>query len=137
MGLADNPRYRRSSQTFIADNTHFGTSKRTALGADNTKGKSAWFLSRPYQRHWRRMNNGCLGARLPVAPVFSESRAPVARNFYPPAGEWFDFWTGERIARGAYITRVCELDTIPLYVRAGTILPLGPEHPFIGDEILD
>ncbi len=54
-----------------------------------------------------------------------------------PAGEWFDFWTGECIAGGAYITRVCELDTIPLYVRAGTILPLGPERPFIGDEIPD
>ena len=78
-----------------------------------------------------------LGARLLVAPVFSESRKPVARDLYLPAGEWFDFWTGERIAGGAYITRICELDTIPLYVRAGTILPLGPERPFIGDEIPD
>lgn len=78
-----------------------------------------------------------LGARLLVAPVFSESRAPVARNLYLPAGEWIDFWTGERIAGGAYITRVCELDTIPLYVRAGTILTLGPERLFIGDEIPD
>jgi hypothetical protein len=78
-----------------------------------------------------------LGARLLVAPVFSESRAPVARNLYLPAGEWIDFWTGERIAGGAYITRVCELDTIPLYVRAGTILPLGPQRPYIGDEIPD
>jgi len=72
-----------------------------------------------------------------VAPVFSESRKPVARNLYLPAGEWFDFWTGERVTGGAYVTRVCELDTIPLYVRVGTILPLGPERPFIDDEIPD
>jgi alpha-D-xyloside xylohydrolase len=78
-----------------------------------------------------------LGARLLVAPIFSESRTPVARNLYLPTGAWFDFWTDERIAGGAYITRICELDTIPLFVRAGTILPLGPERPFIGDEVPD
>lgn len=78
-----------------------------------------------------------LGARLLVAPIFSESRAPVTRNLYLPAGEWIDFWTDECIAGAAYITRVCELDTIPLYVRAGTILALGPERPSIGDEIPD
>ncbi len=78
-----------------------------------------------------------LGARLLVVPIFSESRAPVARNLYLPAGEWIDFWTDERFAGGAYITRVCELDTIPLYVRSGTILALAPERPFIGDELPD
>jgi alpha-D-xyloside xylohydrolase len=78
-----------------------------------------------------------LGARLLVAPIFSESRALVSRKLYLPAGEWFDFWTGEHITGGAYITRLCELDTIPLYVRAGTLLPLGPERPFIGDELPD
>ncbi len=78
-----------------------------------------------------------LGARLLVAPIFSESRAPVTRNLYLPAGEWVDFWTDERIAGGAYITRGCELDTIPLYVRAGTMLALGPERSFIGNEIPD
>ncbi len=76
-----------------------------------------------------------LGARLLVAPVFSEAREPVARKLYLPEGEWIDFWTDARIAGGTYITRICELDTIPLYVRAGTILPLAPERPFIGDAV--
>jgi alpha-D-xyloside xylohydrolase len=78
-----------------------------------------------------------LGADLLVAPIFSESREPVARRLYLPAGEWVDFWTDERINGGRYITRTSALDTIPVYVRAGTLLPSGPERPFIGDEVPD
>ena len=78
-----------------------------------------------------------LGADLLVAPIFSESREPVARRLYLPAGEWVDFWTDERITGGRYITRIAALDTIPVYARAGAILPLGPERSFIGDEAPD
>ncbi len=78
-----------------------------------------------------------LGADLLVAPIFSESHEPVARNLYLPAGEWVDFWTDERITGGRYVTRVSALDTIPVYVRTGTILPLGPERSFIGDALPD
>lgn len=75
-----------------------------------------------------------LGADLLVAPIFSESREPVARQLYLPAGDWYDFWTDELISGGRYITRLAPLDTIPVYVRAGTILPLAPERSFIGDK---
>jgi alpha-D-xyloside xylohydrolase len=74
-----------------------------------------------------------LGADLLVAPVFSESREPVMRRLYLPAGEWVDFWTDECVAGGRFITRIAPLDTTPVYVRAGAILPLGPERAFIGD----
>lgn len=72
-----------------------------------------------------------------MAPIFNESREPVARNLYLPAGEWVDFWTDEHIAGGRYVTRMSELDTIPMYVRTGTILPLGPERSFVGDALPD
>jgi len=78
-----------------------------------------------------------LGPDLLVAPVFSESPAPVARRLYLPPGVWVDFWTDEPMTGGRYITRVAPLDTIPLYVRAGALLPLGPELPYIGDEAPD
>ena len=78
-----------------------------------------------------------LGADLLVAPIFSESCEPVARRLYLPAGEWVDFWTDERISGGRYITRTSALDTIPVYVRTGTILPVAPERSFIGDEVPD
>jgi alpha-D-xyloside xylohydrolase len=74
-----------------------------------------------------------LGPDILVAPIFSESRQPVERTLYLPAGAWFDFWTDACISGGRYITRTCELDTIPVYVRAGAIIPLAPERAYIGD----
>ncbi len=74
-----------------------------------------------------------LGNALLVAPVFSDSPEPVARQLYLPQGEWIDFWTDERHKGGSYITRISPLDTIPVYIRAGSILSLGPERSFVGD----
>jgi alpha-D-xyloside xylohydrolase len=46
---------------------------------------------------------------------------------YLPAGaDWFDFWTNERFAGGRTVAKTCTLDTFPLYVRAGSIVPMGP-----------
>jgi len=78
-----------------------------------------------------------LGNALLVAPIFSDSPEPVARQLYLPEGEWIDFWTEQRHIGGHYITRVSPLDIIPLYVRSGSILPLGPERSFVGDNAPD
>jgi alpha-glucosidase len=43
-----------------------------------------------------------------------------------PAGEWFDYWTGQRVAGGKVIQVTPPLDTLPVYVRAGAILPQQP-----------
>ena len=49
------------------------------------------------------------------------------RKVYLPAGTaWFDFWTGKTVAGGQTITADAPIDTIPLLVRAGSILPMGP-----------
>jgi len=64
------------------------------------------------------------GESLLVAPVTAKSAAE--RTTYLPAGTWFDYWTSQPITGGAPHTRAVDLATIPLYVRAGTILPLGP-----------
>ena len=50
----------------------------------------------------------------------------TSRQVYLPHGDWYDFWTGERMAGGREISRAVDLETMPLYVRAGSILPLGP-----------
>jgi alpha-glucosidase (family GH31 glycosyl hydrolase) len=76
-----------------------------------------------------------LGPALLVAPIFSDARQPVERVVYLPTGEWFDFWTDERVHGGQAITRTADLNTLPLYVRAGSILPLAPERMFIGDDL--
>jgi alpha-D-xyloside xylohydrolase len=50
------------------------------------------------------------------------------RSVYLPAGsDWYDFWTGERYAGGQTLSAYADLETMPLYVRAGSIIPLGPD----------
>ena len=55
----------------------------------------------------------------------SSRRAPRARRLYLPRGAWFDFWTEERVDGGREIDRAVDLETMPLHVRAGAIMPLG------------
>ena len=71
------------------------------------------------------------GRDVLVAPVTEQGA--TSRQVYLPRGAWFDFWTGERHEGGREITRKVDLDTMPLYVRAGAILPLGPVKQYTGE----
>ncbi|MBN1951355.1 MAG: DUF5110 domain-containing protein [Bacteroidales bacterium] len=49
------------------------------------------------------------------------------REVYLPEGtSWYDFWTGERLKGGETITAAAPIDIMPLYVKAGSIVPMGP-----------
>jgi len=49
------------------------------------------------------------------------------KELYLPAGTgWFDFWTGEKISGGKKITKQTSFDIIPLYIKVGAIIPVGP-----------
>ena len=64
------------------------------------------------------------GPAFLVAPV-SEQGA-THRSVYLPAGcDWYNYWTNERIKGGQTIDAHAPIDTIPLFVRAGSIIPLG------------
>jgi alpha-glucosidase/alpha-D-xyloside xylohydrolase len=63
------------------------------------------------------------GRDILVAPVTEKGAA--RRNVYLPRGNWYDFWTEERLGGGKEITRDVDLATMPLYVREGSIIPLG------------
>ncbi|HEU5411359.1 MAG TPA: TIM-barrel domain-containing protein [Candidatus Acidoferrales bacterium] len=63
------------------------------------------------------------GRDILVAPVCEKGAA--SRRVYLPKGDWYDFWTGERMQGGREITRQVDLETMPLFIRAGGILPLG------------
>ena len=50
----------------------------------------------------------------------------TSRQVYLPAGtDWFNYWTNERVHGGQSISVAAPIDTIPIFVRAGSILPLG------------
>jgi alpha-D-xyloside xylohydrolase len=62
------------------------------------------------------------GRALLVAPILTRNNS---RRIYLPAGIWYDFWSGERSDGGRWITREADIETIPVYVRGGIILPLA------------
>jgi alpha-D-xyloside xylohydrolase len=68
------------------------------------------------------------GPALLVNPVMQENA--TSRSVYLPAGAWTDFWTGTSASGKATITASAPQQTIPLYARAGSIIPMGPEIQF-------
>jgi len=54
--------------------------------------------------------------------------AATTRQLYLPPTKWYDFWTGSELEGGRSVTAIAPLEQMPLYVRAGSILPLGPDQ---------
>ena len=64
------------------------------------------------------------GPALLVAPVTEQGS--TSRSVYLPAGcDWYNFWTNKRLKGGQTIVAAAPIDTIPLFVRAGSIVPVG------------
>ncbi len=82
---------------------------------------------------WNIGNQFMFGPAILVSPVLTDHA--TERQLYLPAGtEWYDFRSGERTGGGKEITAPAPLDRIPLEVRAGSILPLGPEIEYAGEK---
>jgi len=70
-----------------------------------------------------------LGADLLVAPILRQGA--TARSVYLPRGEWFDFWTGERHSGQRHVLANAELEFIPVYARAGSIIPMTAVQQYL------
>jgi alpha-glucosidase len=76
-----------------------------------------------------------VGDALLVAPV---TRPGIEhRHVYLPRGCWFHYWTGERFDGPAHVLAHAPLGEPPLYVRANTAIPMGPEMSHTGERALD
>ncbi len=64
------------------------------------------------------------GPALLVAPV-TEQGATTKRVYLPAGTDWYNYWTNERLHGGQWVEVSAPIQTIPLFVRAGSILPLG------------
>lgn len=73
------------------------------------------------------------GRDLLVAPVVEKGAA--SRRIYLPEGNWFDWWTGEKHSGKQWIERPVDLATLPLYARAGAIIPLDPVRQFTSQSV--
>jgi alpha-D-xyloside xylohydrolase len=65
------------------------------------------------------------GPAFLVAPV-TEPNVTSIKVYLPASTNWFDFWTGESYCGGKNVETNSPVDRIPLFVRAGSIVPLGP-----------
>ena len=72
------------------------------------------------------------GPAMLVAPVMEPGAD--TRRMYLPKATWYDFWTGRAQAGGATITTTAPLDRMPLFVRAGSILPMGPDLQYAAEK---
>jgi alpha-glucosidase/alpha-D-xyloside xylohydrolase len=73
------------------------------------------------------------GPNILVAPV--TEKGATSRRLYLARGKWYDFFTGESIEGGREIDRAVDLATMPLYVRPGTVLPLGPVKQYTSEKV--
>ena len=73
------------------------------------------------------------GRDMLVSPV--TEKAATSRQIYLPRGIWYDFWNNQRHQGGREITRDVDLETMPLYVRAGAILPYGPVKQYTSEAV--
>ena len=76
------------------------------------------------------------GPAILVNPVMSAGK--TSREVYLPSGTtWYDFWNGKSTTGGQSVTARAPRDTIPLYVRAGSIIPMGPFLQYANEKKTD
>jgi alpha-glucosidase (family GH31 glycosyl hydrolase) len=75
------------------------------------------------------------GPELLVAPILDQGARE--RSVYLPEGSWIDYWSDEIHPGARFITTTAELDVLPLFVRQGAIIPMGPELQHSAEHALD
>jgi alpha-D-xyloside xylohydrolase len=70
-----------------------------------------------------------------VQADFTANKSAV--KYLPKGTTWYDFWTGKAYKGGQNITLETALNRVPMFLRAGSILPLGPEMQYVGEKAWD
>ena len=65
------------------------------------------------------------------------TESKTATKYLPKGAVWYDFWTGQSYKGGQTVTLQTTFDRVPMFVRAGSILPLGPEMQYVGEQAWD
>ena len=97
-----------------------------ALMMDFPEDKKVWDIDNEYM----------FGENFLVNPV-SDKGAKEQELYLPKGVEWFDFWTNEKVSGGKTISKDVPINIIPLYVRAGSIVPFGPKVQYSNEKKWD
>jgi alpha-glucosidase len=76
-----------------------------------------------------------VGNDLLLAPIMKPD--VTRRLVYLPAGSWYDYWTNKKYSGGTMITVEAPLDVVPMFVRGGAIIPMGPSLNYVGEKPVD
>jgi alpha-D-xyloside xylohydrolase len=94
-------------------------------------------IQRPLVMDWREdprtrslPDEFMFGPAILVTPVL-EANATKRHVYLPAAARWYDFWTGNAVNGAQEIEADAPLDRMPVYIKAGSIVPLGPEIEYV------
>lgn len=95
--------------------------------------RSLWLAYPADKQALSRDDEYLFGDSFLVAPVFRPSAS--RRTVYLPSGRWWDYWSGKTIEGGGESSREVNLETIPLYVKAGSVVPFGPVKQYTAQPV--
>jgi alpha-glucosidase len=75
------------------------------------------------------------GESIMIAPVYRPSTDK--RCVYLPEGGWYDYWTDKVYEGKQYILVDAPLDTLPIFIKGGSIIPMAPEMNYVGEKVVD
>jgi len=125
MQAYDRLRYRMLPYNYTLGSrvTFQGDTIMRALGMDFPEDPKVWSISDEYM----------FGPAFLVSPVTTPQA--TNREVYLPSGtSWVNFWTGEKLSGGQTTVADAPLKTLPLFVRSGSIVPLGPDLQYTGEK---
>jgi alpha-glucosidase/alpha-D-xyloside xylohydrolase len=94
----------------------------------------AMWLHYPEDQRGRGLGDQYLWGRdMLIAPVYQQ--AAISRDVYLPQGQWYDYWTNAVEEGAQIITRDVNLATMPIYVRAGAVIPFDPVRQYMEQEV--
>lgn len=86
------------------------------------------------QTHFR-TDEFIFGEKILVCPILEPNSK--GRRMYMPIGEWYNFWTGESVHGGKEIWVDSDIDSMPIFIKAGAIIPRYPVQQYVGEKTID
>lgn len=93
--------------------------------------KSLFYLDQDdFLTHFRN-DEFIFGDKILVCPILEPNSK--GRRMYVPRGEWYNFWDNQKISGGKELWVDADIDSIPIFVKAGSIIPRYPVQQYVGE----
>lgn len=93
------------------------------------------FIDQDDTETYTRMEEFCLGDHLLVCPIIEPQ--VQGRKMYLPKGRWYNFYSDEATEGGKEFWAAAGLDKIPIFIRAGAVIPMYPVMQYVGEKRVD